>query len=308
MKKSRAAVKLVAVGSIGLDTIETPSERRVDILGGSLSYACVAAACFARVGMVGVVGQDFPRRYLSLYRRSGIDLAGLRQEPGQTFRWSGVYEADMINRRTLSTELNVFARFTPELPPAYRRVPHVLLGNISPGLQLHVLKQVERPRFILADTMDLWIRTDRKTLLKVIRRATMLTLNDSEARQLTGEHNLRQAARHILKWGPTYVVIKKGEHGAMLFSRNGIFLVPAYPVEDVRDPTGAGDSFAGGFMGLLAARGRLDESSVRAALVAGSVVASFGVEAFSLDRLHRLSGARIRARMQELERMVRIRP
>ena len=183
----------------------------------------------------------------------------------------------MISRRTISTDLNVFAAFTPDLPAAYRQVPFVMLGNISPSLQLHVLDQVERPRFVLADTMDLWIGTQHRDLLRVIRRATMLTLNDSEARQLTGVHNLRQSAMDILKMGPSYVVIKKGEHGAMLFSKKGIFLVPAYPVEAVLDPTGAGDSFAGGFMGMLAARGRADDASVRESLLAGS--APFGPQA-----------------------------
>jgi len=301
-------VRMVAVGSIGLDTIETPLERRVEILGGSLSYACAAASFFTKVGMVGVVGTDFPCRYVNMYKRFGIDLAGLRHEQGKTFRWSGVYEADMINRRTLSTDLNVFASFMPELPGDYRQVPFVMLGNISPALQLHVLDQVEKPLFVLADTMDLWIRTQRKDLMRVIRRATMLTLNDSEARQLTGVHNLRQCAKHILEMGPSYVVIKKGEHGAMLFSRKGIFLVPAYPLETVVDPTGAGDSFAGGFMGMLAQGGKVNDASVRESLVAGAVVASFGVEAFSLEKLEGLTRGRIMARTRELDRMVRVAP
>ncbi len=304
----KGAVKLVVVGSIGLDNIETPRERRESILGGSLTYACAAATFFTRVGMVGVVGTDFPPEYMSLYRSFGIDLAGLRQEEGRTFRWSGRYEPDFINRETLSTELNVFARFSPELPDAYRSAPFLMLGNISPELQLHVFDQVRNPSFVLADTMDLWIRTALDPLRKVISKVTMLTLNDSEARLLTGLHNLRRAAEQILTWGPRYVVIKKGEHGAMLFSKAGTFLVPAYPVAEVHDPTGAGDSFAGGFFGRLASMAEHSEKAVREALLYGAVVASFGVEAFGLERFETLRKPEIRARFRELTAMIRLRP
>jgi len=300
-------VRLVAVGSIGLDTIETPQERKEDLLGGSLSYACSAASFFTKVGMVGIVGDDFPEAYLEGYRRFGIDLRGLVRVPGRTFRWSGVYDQDMINRRTLSTELNVFETFSPGIPEAYRAAPFLLLGNISPELQLKVLSQMRRPRFVVADTMDLWINIAREALMGVIARVDMLTLNDSEARLLTEQHNLRQCAEQILGWGPKYVVIKKGEHGAMLVSRAGVFLLPAYPVERVRDPTGAGDSFAGGMLGVLARGGKVDERAVRAALLTGAVVASFGVEAFSLERLQTLTRRQIEKRLAELKKMTRIR-
>ena len=293
------AVDLVIVGSVGLDTIETPADRRTDVMGGSASYACVAASFFAKVGMVGVVGTDFPAAYRGVYRRCGVDTAGLQVRPGQTFRWSGVYEANMDNRRTLSTCLNVFAEFSPELPPAYAAAPYLFLANISPDLQMHVLDQMRRPRFVLLDTMDLWINTAQASLLKVIGRVDMLTLNESEARHLTGEHALVKAARFLLRLGPSFICIKKGEHGSLLFSRHGIYLMPAFPLEDVRDPTGAGDTFAGGFLGALARGGQLTEHGIRKALIYGSVAASFGVEDFSLDRL-------VKLRKPDLERRARV--
>jgi sugar/nucleoside kinase (ribokinase family) len=301
----KSPVDLVIVGSIGLDTIETPSERRVDVLGGSASYACVAAAQFAKVGMVGVVGTDFPASARRLYRKFGLNTAGLQVESGKTFRWSGVYEANMDNRRTLSTDLNVFAQFSPHLPEAYRKAPYLFLANIAPALQLHVLEQIHRPRFVLLDTMDLWINVAKEQLIEVIGRVDMLTVNESEARHLTGEHGLVRAAQALLKLGPSFVCIKKGEHGSILFSKRGIFLMPAFPLEVVRDPTGAGDTFAGGFMGALAHSGKKDETSIRKAMQVGSVVASFGVEDFSLDRLARLKPADFRRRYQLFRRMLK---
>ncbi|MBM4142230.1 MAG: sugar kinase [Lentisphaerae bacterium] len=304
MPENGTDVRLVVVGSIGIDTIETPARRRADALGGSASYACAAASFFTGVGMVGVVGADFPAESIALYKGFGIDLAGLRHAPGRTFRWSGVYEPDMINRRTLATELNVFADFRPDLPAAYRRAPMLLLGNISPELQLHVLEQTLQARFVMADTMDLWIATARPALDEVIARVHMLTLNDAEARLLTGEHSLRKCAAAVLERGPRYVVIKKGEHGAVLFSKTAIFIVPAYPVEEVVDPTGAGDCFAGGFMGRLSAASKITDAAVREALLFGSVTGSFGVEAFGLDGLANLAGEDIERRVGELTRML----
>ncbi|MCE9614162.1 MAG: bifunctional hydroxymethylpyrimidine kinase/phosphomethylpyrimidine kinase [Lentisphaerae bacterium] len=295
---------LVIVGSIGLDDIATPHARRESLLGGSVSYACAAASFFTRVGMVGIIGSDFPAKYLDLYRRLGIDLEGLQRVQGKTFRWAGEYDTDLINRHTLRTELNVFETFMPELPDRYRDTPFLLLGNISPELQLHVLAECRRPRFVVADTMDLWIKIARDALMRVIGRVDMLTLNDSEARLLTGIHNIRQAASCILGWGPQYVVIKKGEHGAMLVSRRGISLIPAYPLGAVQDPTGAGDTFAGAFLGVLAKGGVVHAGAVRAALLYGSVVASFGVEAFSLDRLAHLKRSEIARRLAELKKMI----
>jgi sugar/nucleoside kinase (ribokinase family) len=298
-------IRLVVVGSVGLDTIETPFEKREDLLGGSVSYACAAASFFAPVGMVGVVGDDFPARFLKSYRDFGIDLRGLRRARGKTFRWSGLYEADMNRRRTLETHLNVFESFSPDLPAAYRACPFLFLANISPELQSHVLSQLTHPRFVAADTMDLWINTARDSLMQVVARVQMLMLNDTEAQQLADERNPVRAARKILSWGPRYVVVKKGEHGALLFSRDGVFAVPAYPLETVRDPTGAGDAFAGGLMGALASRGRVDGEALRRAMAYGTVVASFGVESFSLERLTGISRRDIVARMGEFCRMVR---
>ena len=299
-------IELVVVGSVALDTIETPFDQGTELLGGSVSYACAASSYFAETGMVGVVGDDFPDGYVDIYRGFGVDLAGLQTVKGKTFRWSGVYEDDMINRRTISTELNVFEDFSPDLPEEYRNAPFVLLGNITPELQLKVLTQVEGAKFLVADTMDLWINIARQDLLEVIGKVDMLMLNDSEARLLTGEYNMRQAAEAILDMGPKYVVIKKGEHGAMLVSRQGIFLVPAYPVDKVVDPTGAGDSFAGGMMGYLADCGSVDDASMREALLYGSVIASFGVEVFSLDRLVGLTRDVIDSRLSDLKSMTSI--
>ncbi len=304
-QKSGQQVELVIVGSVGLDTIETPAARHADVLGGSASYACVAASFFARTGMVGIVGTDFPSSARRLYARHGIDLEGLQVLEGKTFRWSGIYEANMDNRRTLSTDLNVFAQFQPELPESYRRAPFLFLANISPELQLHVLDQMaRRPKFVLLDTMDLWINVAKPKLLEAIGRVDLLTLNESEARHLTGEHGLVRAARALLKLGPTYVLIKKGEHGSILFSRKQIFLMPAYPLETVRDPTGAGDTFAGGLLGALAKSGKVTPRSIHNAMSCGSVVASFGVEDFSLTRLTRLKKTDIAKRLSSFRGML----
>ena len=300
------STQLVIVGSVALDTIKTPFDQGEDLLGGSVSYACAAASYFAPTGMVGVVGDDFPDAYMDIYRGCGVDLTGLQTVKGKTFRWSGAYDDDMINRQTISTDLNVFEDFSPDLPADYRSAPLVLLGNITPKLQLDVLSQVEAAEFVVADTMDLWINIARPELLEVIKKVNMLTLNDSEARLLTGEYNIKQAAESILDMGPEYVVVKKGEHGAMLVSKQGIFLVPAYPVDKVVDPTGAGDSFAGGMMGYLAECGTVNDTNMREALLRGSVVASFGVEVFSLDRLVGLTRDDIDSRLNDLKGMMRV--
>jgi cytidine kinase len=304
LTKTQAGPDIVMVGSIGIDTIQTPNERRENVLGGSNSYACAAAALFARVGMVGVVGNDFTDEYRALYTKCGIDLTGLQTAEGKTFRWSGVYEDDMINRRTLSTELNVFGGFAPQLPELYRPAPYFLLGNISPELQLMVLDQAKRPRFVVADTMDLWISTAIEPLTQMISRVNMLMLNDSEIRLLTGEQNLLAGAQQILNMGPQYVVIKKGEHGAMLVTRSKIFLVPAFPVAQVKDPTGAGDTFAGAFLGLLASRRMVSERNVKEGLLYASVAASFAVEDFSPGRLMELTRDDVDSRLLQLKKML----
>jgi len=294
---------LVIVGSIGIDTIETPRAKRVEILGGSVSYACAAASFYAKTGMVGVVGTDFPDEYRALWKRMGINLAGLQTEEGKTFRWSSVYAENMDERTTLSTELNVFERFEPELPELYRDAPYLFLGNISPELQLHVLEQVHSPKFVLIDTMDLWINIAREKLVEVVGRCDMLTLNESEARLFTGAHSLMAVAEKLLEMGPRFVLIKKGESGSMLFFKEGLFLLHAFPLVAFEDPTGAGDSFAGGLMGALAESGGTDEAAIRRAMVYGTVTAAFGVEEFSLDRLATLSRDEIEARAELFKSM-----
>ncbi len=302
-----SGIDVMVVGSIGIDTIETPFARQESILGGSASFACAGASLFAPVGMVGVVGGDFPEAYEDVYRRFNIDLSGLEREPkGQTFRWSGVYKNNMDERETLSTELNVFADFSPKIPDVYRQAPFVFLANIGPQLQAHVLDQVGPSDFVVMDTMDLWINIQNEELLKVIERVDLLTLNESEARHLSGAHFLPLAAKKLLSLGPRYVLIKKGEHGSMLFSREGVFVLPAYPLDDVQDPTGAGDAFAGGFIGALASMGSVTEDHLRTAMLYGSVVASFAVEAFGLDRLKTLTRDEIETRAEQYQRMVQI--
>ncbi len=299
-------VEVVVVGSVGIDAVKTRDSERENLLGGSVSYACAASSFFTKTGMVGVVGTDFPKVHRDVYDHFGIDTAGLESCEGNTFRWAGVYDDDMINRETLLTELGVFADFAPTIPEAYTHAPYLLLGNIAPALQLRVLEQAPEAKFVLVDTMDLWINIAADELREVIKHADMLMLNDAEARLLTGRYHLRQCAAELVRMGPAFVVIKKGEHGAMLFSRDGIFIVPAYPVEEVYDPTGAGDTFAGAFLGRLSQLGEVTQGTIRQALLCGSTVASFNVEAFSLDRLENLTDEEIQARYDELAEMVRI--
>lgn len=296
-------MSVTIVGSTALDSIKTPAAQNRRLLGGSASHAAVAASFFSPVNLVGVVGEDFPKPYLRLYRRHNIDLAGLQIVPGKTFHWSGEYEANMNNRRTLLTELGVFETFTPTLPARYQDSPFVLLANIAPGLQHHVLDQMRRPRFVVADTMDLWLNIALPDLLKLLKRLDGFVLNDSEARQLTKEDNLLLALKKIHQLGPKYVVIKQGSHGSVLSGPRGLFLCPAYPLKKVVDPTGAGDSFVGGMMGYLAAaKGSIDQN-IRRAMVHGSVVASFCCEGFGVLRTTRVKRSEIQDRVRELEKM-----
>src|SRR5436853_4258344 len=258
-------MSVLVVGSTALDSIKTPYGENPRLLGGSASHAAVAASFFSPVKLVGVVGDDFPRRYVQLYKRHRIDLAGLQILPGKTFHWSGEYEANMNNRRTLLTELGVFETFTPTLPKLHQSAPFVLLANIAPSLQHHVLTQMQRPKFVVADTMDLWLNIALPDLLKLLKRLDGFVLNDSEAHQLTKENNVFAALKKIHKLGPKYVVIKKGSQGSILSGPKGFFICPAYPLHNVVDPTGAGDSFVGGLMGYLAtARGPVEAHIRRA--------------------------------------------
>ena len=296
---------VLVVGSIALDTVKTPVEEHADLLGGSASYAAVGASFFTPVNLVGVVGDDFPQAHIDYFGQRAIDLAGLQRVQGKTFRWSGEYMWDLNTRETRSVELNVFEHFTPTLPESYRAAPYVLLANIGPNLQNHVLDQMERARFVIADTMDLWINIARPELLRLLGRIDLLILNDSEARQLTEETSLVRAGARIRALGPRYVVIKKGEHGALLFGDGQFFSCGAYPLEDIHDPTGAGDTFAGGLAGYLAAQGTAEVSweQLRRAVVHGSLLASFNVEAFSLERLRTLTQQEIDQRYEMFRRM-----
>jgi cytidine kinase len=294
-------MSVLVVGSTALDSIKTPNAENPRLLGGSASHAAVAASFFSPVKLVGVVGEDFPRRYLKLYRKHRINLDGLQVLPGKTFHWSGEYELNMNNRRTLLTELGVFETFSPALPDSHRKSPYVLLANIAPSLQHHVLDQVQRPKFVVADTMDLWLNIALADLLKLLKRLDAFVLNDSEAHQLTKEDNLFSALKKIHQLGPKYVIIKKGSHGSILSGPSGFFLCPAYPLHRVIDPTGAGDSFVGGMVGYLAARRGSLEANLRRAMVYGSVVASFCCEGFGLLRTTRVTPAQIAKRVKELE-------
>jgi len=299
-------MSVLVVGSIALDTIKTPIEEHADLLGGSASYAAVAASFFAPANLVGIVGEDFPKEHIELLKGRNIDLAGLQVVPGKTFRWSGEYMWDLNTRETRSIELNVFENFTPTLPPSYRDTPIVLLANIAPALQHHVLDQVATPKFIIADTMDLWINIAKPELVSLLARVDMLILNDGEARQLTEETSLIRAGKKIQALGPKYVAIKKGEHGCLLFGEGEFFSCPAYPLEDIHDPTGAGDTFAGGLAGYLAKNGgHVSFNTLRAAVVLGSVLASYNVEQFSLERLKTVTTADINGRLERFRELSR---
>jgi sugar/nucleoside kinase (ribokinase family) len=284
---------LTVVGSVALDTVEAQGVQHPDLLGGSASFFSVAASFFSPVRLVAVIGEDFPAAHVELLERRGVELDGLERAHGKTFRWSGRYSADLQHRTTLDTQLNVFAEFRPKLPAAWRESELLFLGNIHPALQLDVLEQVQRPRLVAMDTMNFWIEGQLAALRRVLARVDLLVINDEEARQLAGEHNLPRSARAIQAMGPRTVIVKRGDAGAFLFHEAGVFAAPAFPLDEVVDPTGAGDTFAGGFMGALARSGELAPQAVRRAMFYGSVMASFCVEGFSLDRLRDLSQTQI---------------
>src|SRR6059036_838800 len=284
-------MSLLVVGSIALDTVKTPVEEHGDLLGGSASYAAAAASYFSPVNLVGVVGGDFPQAEFDFWKSRKIDTEGVQRVNGKTFRWSGEYSWDLNTRETRSIALNVFEHFKPVLPESYRQTDFVLLANIAPSLQHHVLNQMQRPKFVVADTMDLWLNIALADLLKLVKRLDAFVLNDSEAHQLTTEDNVFAALKKIHKLGPRYVIIKKGSHGSVLSGPKGVFICPAYPLRKVVDPTGAGDSFVGGLIGYLsAARGGVD-ANIRRAMIHGSVAASFCCEGFGLTRTTRVKRA-----------------
>ena len=279
---------LLVVGSVAIDSVETPFGREDEALGGSALYFTAAASLFAPVRVVAVVGEDFPMDRLAFLAERDVDLSGLVRRPGRTFRWKGRYGFDLNEAHTLETHLNVFEAFEPELPPEHRSCPYVFLANIDPDLQMRVLDQVESPRLVALDTMNFWIEGKRRSLIRTIERVDLVVLNEAEARMLAEEPNLVRAAQKILSWGPQGVVVKRGEYGAMYFADGHVFAAPAYPLEQVYDPTGAGDTFAGGMMGYLASTGNLDPDNLRRAIVFGSAIASFNVEDFSFRRLEHL--------------------
>jgi sugar/nucleoside kinase (ribokinase family) len=294
---------VLVVGSVAFDTVRTPFGSGEEVLGGSASYFSVSASYFTQVRLVAAVGEDFLDRDRELLRARGVDLSGLRSVPGRTFRWEGEYGYDLNNARTLRTELGVFSTFRPEIPEAFRDSEVVFLANIDPEIQLEVLGQARAPRLIACDTMNFWIDGKREALLRTLARVDALLINDAEARQLTGEPNLVRAAQAILAMGPKTVVIKRGEYGALMFHEHSVFSAPAFPLEKVLDPTGAGDSFAGGFIGYLAKHADFGERAMRRAVIVGSVMASLNVEDFSLRRLMRTNEAEIAARYKEFERL-----
>jgi len=297
-------VTVLVVGSVALDSVETPFGKADDVLGGSATYFSSAASLLTPVQLVGVVGNDYPMDKLAPLAKRGVDLAGLEHADGESFRWRGRYRHDLNSAETLETRLGVFSHFRPHIPEQFRRAPFVFLGNIDPRLQLDVLSQVQSPKLVTCDTMNFWIESRRPDLLQLLERVDMITLNDGEARQLTEKANLVHAARWILAHGPKYVIIKKGEHGAFMFTKDTVFFAPAYPLEQVFDPTGAGDSFAGGFIGYLAQTGDLSEGNMRRAVVYGSAMGSFAVEQFSNTRLLELTRGDLDRRVEEFRRLV----
>ncbi|MDB4875941.1 MAG: sugar kinase [Gemmatimonadetes bacterium] len=297
-------MSVLVVGSVALDSVETPFGKADNVLGGSGTFFSASASHLSPVQLVGVVGTDYPMDTLkTAFANRPIDIAGLESAEGASFRWRGRYRHDLNVAETLETHLGVFSNFRPKIPEQFRNAPFVFLGNIDPRLQLDVLTQVAKPKLVACDTMNFWIESRRPDLMKLLEHVDLITLNDAEARQLTEEANIVKAARWIMQHGPKHVVIKKGEHGAFMFTKDTIFFSPAYPLESVFDPTGAGDSFAGGFMGYLAKSGDLSEANLRRAVVYGSAMGSFAVEKFSVERLLEITPEDIKRRVGDIHRL-----
>jgi len=294
---------ILVVGSVALDSVKTPFGEVEEALGGSATYFSVAASYFTEVSVVAVVGEDFPDKHVSFLRTKKIDLTGLKKSPGKTFRWAGHYSYDLNTANTLRTELNVFETFNPELPVEYRDAELVFLANIDPVLQKRVVEQIKAPKVIAADTMNFWIEGKRPELIETLKLVNILTINEAEVRQLAGEANLVKGARKIISMGPKILIVKRGEYGVLMFNGGSTFAAPAYPLEDVFDPTGAGDTFAGGFMGYLASIRDFSDENLRKALVMGSVMASFTVEDFSLGGIRSLSYPEIERRFREFKKL-----
>lgn len=291
-------MNILVVGSIALDDIETPFGKMENALGGSATHFSCSASFFTKVNLVGVVGEDFPSEHIDFLKSREIDTKGLQVDGGRTFKWKGYYEYDLNQAHTLETQLNVFEKFNPQIPEEYKDSEFVFLANIDPELQLEVLKQSKKPKLTVCDTMNFWIETKPEALIKTLKEVDIALMNDSEARELCKTYSLVDAAKKIISWGPKTVIFKKGEHGALMFTDSTHFSAPAFPLEEIKDPTGAGDSFAGGFLGYLAKTGDLSENNIRKAVIYGSVMASFNVEGFSLDRLRKLTHKEINDRYE----------
>jgi len=298
---------IVVVGTVAFDTVETPFGRGENVLGGSATYFSTSASFFTDVSLVAVVGEDFPEEHVQFLQSRDINTDGLQRIPGKTFHWTGRYGYDLNEAQTLDTQLNVLMDFKPNLPESYRNAEILFLANIDPDLQMEVLEQVRNPKLVACDTMNFWISSKRESLKKVLQKVDIVIINEGEARQFTGEANLVKAARQIISLGCKRLVIKRGEYGVLMFTADTVFAAPAYPLEEVFDPTGAGDTFAGGFMGYLANSGDLSENGIRQAIVFGSVMASFNVEDFSLDRMKRLEYHEIEARYKSIKALVSFR-
>lgn len=295
--------KLLVVGSVALDTVKTPFGEVNEVLGGSATFFSTAASYFTSVDLIAVVGEDFPLQHLAFLKSRGIDLTGLERRPGETFRWKGEYTHQLNEARTLDTKLNVFETFRPKIPDAYRSPDLLFLGNIDPELQLDVLQKLPRPPLVACDTMNFWINGKRDALWRVLEQVDILIVNDGEARALGEDTNLVKVAQKILARGPKHLIIKRGEYGVLMFNEKQVFGAPAFPLEDVRDPTGAGDTFAGGFLGYLTVTGNRSVEAFKQAIIFGSVMASFAVEAFSLDRLRILDYKEIQERFRAFKRL-----
>src|SRR3954465_8272649 len=297
-------MSVLVVGSVALDSVETPFGKADNVIGGSGTFFSASASHLTSVQLVGVGGDDYPMPQREPLRARGVDMAGLEQATGESFRWRGRYRHDLNSAEALETRLGVFSHFSPKIPEQFKQAPFVFLANIDPRLQLDVLRQGQRPKLVACDTMNFWIESRRPDIIELIKHVDLITLNDGEARQLTDCSNLVKAARWIMARGPKIVIIKKGEHGAFMFKDKSIFFAPAYPLEDVFDPTGAGDSFAGGFMGYLAQTGDLSDDNLRRAVVVGSALGSFAVEKFSVQRLLEITPADIAKRVEDFRKLV----
>lgn len=296
-------MSILVVGTVALDTVKTPFGKVNNVLGGSATYFAIAASFFSKVKLIAVVGKDFPRKFITLLRARDIGTEGLQIKKGKTFKWSGHYTYDLNNPRTLKTELNLLAQFRPDVPCEYHGQQFIFLANVDPHIQLALLKQLNRPKLVVSDTMNYWIEHEKKALTRVVKKSDILILNDSEARQFSQDSNLIKAGRWLLGQGPRLVIIKRGEYGCSVFSRTFSFYTPAYLLEEVSDPTGAGDTFAGGFLGYLAACGRINEATFKRAIVYGTIMASYVVEDFSINRLRKLKKKDIEGRFKEFQRM-----